>query len=488
MRSAYSEVLRVAIPLMISTGVFSLVLFVDRTLLFQHEPAQMGAAMAAGNLFWVSICIFVGIATMTGAIASQYVGAGRHDQVGRMLWQSVWFSLATMPLFLLMGYFAESLFRWTDQAPALIPAQTVYFQILMWGGAGEVLQTSLSGFFSGTHRTRTIAVVSVISGIVNLLLDYLLIFGIDPAVWGGSGPRLWEMGIAGAGIASVISFWFKAVCYAAIIMRPQFRETYGIVRGLGFDWAMTRRLIYFGFPAGLMYVTEASAFTIIVLMIGRLGDVPLQASTMAINFNMIAFIPLVGMSIAASVLVGKHLIASGPEKATRCVWAALVISWLYAATWAMAYLLGAETLISLYATETNGAAIPQDAALALQTAQGLLGFVAIYVLLDATQLVLAGALRGAGDTWFVLLAGLAVSIVALSIGIAWEPEWRPDLWGPDSGALPGQADPAEALTMSDSVATALRWWWIVLTSWVISLATAMTARYAQGKWKKMRMV
>lgn len=493
MRSAYEEVLRVAVPLMISTGMFSLVLFADRTLLFQHEPAEMGAAMAAGNLFWVCICVFVGIASMTGAIASQYVGAGRRSHIGRMLWQSVWFSLATMPLFLVMSYFAETLFRLTDQAPSLIPAETVYFQILMWGGAGEVLQTSLSGFFSGTHRTRTIAVVSVISGLINLVLDYLLIFGVDPAWWGGAGPRIWELGIVGAGIASVISFWFKAVCYGAILVRPQFRETYGIVRGCCFDRRMMRRLIYFGFPAGLMYVTEAGAFTVIVLMIGRLGEVPLQATTMAINFNMIAFIPLVGMSIAASVLVGQHLIGSGPEKAIRCVWAALTISWLYSAAWALAYFYGAETLISLYAVNQNESLIPADAALALETAQTLLGFVAVYVLLDATQLILAGALRGAGDTWFVLLAGLTVSVAALVIGVAWEPNWEPHLWGqatlgPMTGEPSDRGVPAGTMSMSESVTDALHWWWIVLTGWVIMLAVAMTGRYAQGSWKRMRMV
>ncbi len=483
MRSAYAEVLRVAVPLMISTGMFSLVLFADRMLVFRHDPAEMGAAMAAGNLFWVCICVFVGIASMTGAIASQYVGAGRPNRIGRMLWQSVWFSLATMPLFLLMGYFAESLFVWTDQAPSLIPAETVYFQILMWGGTGEVLQTALTGFFSGTHRTFWIAVVSVVSGILNFVLDVILIFGIDPAWWGGSGPPFWELGIAGAGIASVISFWFKAFFYAAIILQPKFRQKYGIVRGLSWNWRMMRRLVYFGFPAGLMYVTEAGAFTVIVLMIGRLGEVPLQATTMAINFNMIAFIPLVGMSIAASVLVGQHLISSGPERAIRSVWAALVISWLYSAVWALAYWFGAETLISLYSVNQAAAAIPQDAALALKTAEGLLGFVALYVLLDATQLILAGALRGAGDTWFVLLVGLSVSVVTLSIGVAWEPDWQPDLWGT------GAAVPTDAtIEMSESVTGALNWWWIVLTGWVISLAAAMTARYMQGSWKRMRMV
>lgn len=469
---AIAEVLRVAIPLMVSTGMFSLVLFADRTLLLWHEPSQMGAAMAAGNLFWVSICVFVGIASMTGAIASQYVGAGQPNRIGRLLWQSIWFALATIPLFAMLGYFAEDLFAWTGQPPKLIPMQAVYFRILMWGGAAEVMQTALSGFFSGTHRTRTIAIVSVISGLLNLALDVVLIFGIDPTWFGGApdGERWLEMGIAGAAIASVISFWFKAICYGWVLARPRFRSVYGITRGIRLDQRMMKRLIYYGFPTGLMYTTEAGAFTVIILMIGRLGDVPLQATTMAINFNMIAFIPLVGMSIAASVLVGQHLVRSGPVFAIRRVHAALAIAWIYSLVWAMAYWTSADTLISLY--ELSPPVIidsdtASDAAESLLIAQSLLGFVAIYVTLDATQLVLAGVLRGAGDTWFVLVAGVSVSVVMLGIGIIGEPAWE---------------------LRTDSVDRALNWWWWILTTWVFGLATAMTARYLQGKWQRMRMV
>lgn len=487
-RRAVKEVLHVAIPLMVSTGMFSLVLFVDRTLLLWHEPSQMGAAMAAGNLFWVSLCVFVGIASMTGAIASQYVGAGQPRRIGRLLWQSVWFSLATIPFFAILGWNAERLFEWTGQTPKLVPMQAVYFSILTLGGAGEVMQTALSGFFSGTHRTRTIAVVSVISGVLNLILDAVLIFGLDPAWWGGEGDRVWEMGIAGAAIASVIAFWFKPIGYGVILLQPRFRQTYGMIQGLCFDRRMMSRLIYYGFPTGLMYTTEAGAFTVIVLMIGRLGDVPLQATTMAINFNMIAFIPLVGMSIAVSVLVGQHLLRSGPKFAIRRVHAALAIAWIYSAAWAITYWFGADTLISLYELSPNvsdsvnvsnsvnvsdsvsvssSADAANEAISSLRIAEGLLGFVAIYVLLDATQLIFTGVLRGAGDTWFVLVAGLVVSIVALTIGVVFEPAWQ---FG------------------TPSIGETLNWWWWVLTCWVIGLTTAMSARYLQGNWQRMRMV
>lgn len=444
--NALREVLRVALPLMISAGTFSLVLFADRTLLLWFDGESMSAAMAGGNLFWVLACLPVGIASMTGAIISQYVGAKEDDQIGRFLWQAVWLALAMTPLFAVAAIFATRLFQWTGQPEDLIGLQSIYLRLLMLGAAGIVMETALSGFFSGTERTSVIMWVSIASGVINFLLDLLMIYGAGPVP---------AMGIAGAAMASVISFWFKAACYSWLLLRPKYESQYRIRAGFGFDAQRIRNILFYGFPTGLMYLTESGGFTVIVLRIGNIGDVPLRATTMAINFNMVAFIPLVGVSIATSVLVGRHLLESGPARAARSVYAAIIIGLLYSGGWVTAYLVAPDWLMSLYELNQNGEASVQ----AIAIAKGLLKFVAIYVVLDATQLIVAGALRGAGDTWFVLLSGLAASAVALTIGFIWEPE---------TGLL--------------------NWWWWMVTLWIWTLATLMLLRFLQGRWKRMRMV
>jgi MATE family multidrug resistance protein len=431
---------------MISAGTFSLVLFADRTLLLWFDGESMSAAMAGGNLFWVLACLPVGIASMTGAIISQYVGAKEDDQIGRFLWQAVWLALAMTPLFAVAAIFATRLFQWTGQPEELIGLQSIYLRLLMLGAAGIVMETALSGFFSGTERTSVIMWVSIASGVINFLLDLLMIYGAGPVP---------AMGIAGAAMASVISFWFKAACYSWLLLRPKYESQYRIRAGFGFDAQRIRNILFYGFPTGLMYLTESGGFTVIVLRIGNIGDVPLRATTMAINFNMVAFIPLVGVSIATSVLVGRHLLESGPARAARSVYAAIIIGLLYSGGWVTAYLVAPDWLMSLYELNQNGEASVQ----AIAIAKGLLKFVAIYVVLDATQLIVAGALRGAGDTWFVLLSGLAASAVALTIGFIWEPE---------TGLL--------------------NWWWWMVTLWIWTLATLMLLRFLQGRWKRMRMV
>ncbi|WP_235908615.1 MATE family efflux transporter [Roseiconus nitratireducens] len=438
--------MRVALPLMVSAGMLSIVLFADRTLLMLYDGTSMSASMAGGNLFWVIVCVPIGTASMTGATIGQLIGNGEPHKVGRLLWQSVWLSLMTIPFFVAAAWGAESLFRLTGQPPALVPVEATYVRWLMLGGVGLVIESALSGFFSGTERTSVIMWVSVASGTLNVVLDLVLIFG-----WLG----LPELGIAGAAIGSVIAFWFKGVCYAWLLARPALEPVYRFRAGIGVDVKMMRNFLYFSIPSGLMYLTEAGAFTVIILKIGQLGDVPLRATTMAINFNMVAFIPLVGIAIAASVLVGRHLLQNGPDFAVRTTIASLVLALAYSGVWAIAYLVAGDWMLSLYRLGSPDA----DSLSAVDQASGLLGFVALYVLLDATQLILGAALKGAGDTWFVLAAGAVTSAVAVGTGI---------LFDPGSGAL--------------------NWWWWVVTGWIWALALVMSVRFLGGRWKTMRMV
>lgn len=450
---ALTEVFRLALPLMISTGMFSLVLFADRTLLLWYEDgSKMSAAMAAGNLFWTMVCLPTGIASMTGAIVAQMVGSGREQQVGRFLWQSVWFALGVSPLFVAVALSAPWWFRISGQPAELIDAEATYLRILMLGAVGTMLEAGLSGFFNGIQRTRIIMWTSVGSGLVNFLFDVWLIFG---------GLGLPALGIAGAAWASVIAFWFKAIVYAAVILRPSFEARFHIRRGFGWEPKLLGKLLFFGTPAGLQHLIEAGVFTVIVLQIGQHGDLPLRATAMAMNFNMIAFIPLIGVSIATSILVGHHLTSGGPAAAITAVRSSLAIGLAYSLIWACLYAFGAEMLLSFYRFGQTDGSLEE----AISLARGLLMFVAVYVFLDSIQLILAGALRGAGDTWFVLISSVFASGTSLAIG------W----WG---------IEPAvEAWGISH-----LHGWWAVITLWVWLLAVTMFARYRFGPWKSMRMV
>ena len=475
-----SELLRVALPMMISTGCLTFTLMADRTLLLYSSPEEMGACMAAGNLFWVLVCMPIGIVSMTSAIVAQYLGQsllqgredtnqsllqGREDgsqsslkvhredgtdplhQIGKLVWQAIWLSLAITPFYLAMIPLSDWFFETSGQSAELLEYQSVYLKILLGGATGAILESALAGLYSGTDRTKTVMWVSIAAMILNVILDVVLIFGINGYL---------KLGIAGAGIASVVSFCFKALVYFVLMFRRHDRIRYGIASGMRLDIPLLRKLLFFGFPAGLQYVTESGAFAVIVLQVGQISTEALAATTMAINLNMLAFVPLIGVSIAASVLVGKHLVESGPELATRAAVSAAILAMGYAFFWAASYVLLPDTMLSIYQfseqTESHSKAIAM--------ARSLLRFVAFYCVIDALQIVVSGSLRGAGDTWFVLLASFVSASVWLVVGSVFE------------GIIENE----------------LVWWWSIMTCWILTLAGTLLFRYWQGRWRNMRMI
>ncbi|MEZ6090476.1 MAG: MATE family efflux transporter [Pirellulaceae bacterium] len=433
-----AEVMRLALPLMISTGCLTLTLFSDRTLLLWYGEREMAASMAGGNLFWSLICFPIGIVSMTSAMVAQYVGSSRPHQIGRLMWQATWLSLIISPVMWLLIPVAGNIFVATGQADALIPLETIYLQWLLVGAGGTVLESALAGFFSGTERTHVVMWVNIVASVLNLVLDVILIFGL---------AGIPELGIAGAGIASSLSFWTKAAIYFLLMLRSDNARLYGIASGVCFDRKLIGRLLFFGVPAGLQYLAESGGFAMIVLQIGQVGSEALAATAMAINFNMAAFVPLVGVSIAASVLVGRHLTESGATLAARGAISAVLLGVCYSGVWAGAYLLIPDTLLSLYLVGSQ----TEEVQSTVNAARILLRFVAIYCMFDAAQLIFGGALRGAGDTWFVLFSSLSVAIIWAVIGISGE-------------------------RYANNI---LHWWWWMLTGWVMSLAAAMIGRFVQ---------
>ena len=94
------EVMRIALPLVISTGSFSIMLFADRMFLLWHSSAEMAAAMPAGTLYWTLMCFPLGVASYANTFVAQYYGAGRNDRIGLITWQSFRIGLYATPLFL----------------------------------------------------------------------------------------------------------------------------------------------------------------------------------------------------------------------------------------------------------------------------------------------------------------------------------------------------------------------------------------------------
>ena len=180
-----------------------------------------------------------------------------------------------------------------------------------------MLASAQSAFFSGRGVTRVVMIVDVTAMTANVVLDYCWIFGKF------GFPR---MGLEGAAVATVVSSWLKVVFYGWLMWQEPVRLTYHLATTRHFDRGLFSRLLRFGGASGLQFLIDALAFSLVVMLMGRFGRLAMTASTLALNVNSVAFVPMVGIGIAASTLVGQQLTRGRPDLAARATWTALVFA------------------------------------------------------------------------------------------------------------------------------------------------------------------
>jgi MATE family multidrug resistance protein len=240
------------------------------------------------------------------------------------------------------------------------------------------------------------------------------------------------------------------------MLRPDMRRAYRLGAGWRPNAQLMARLWRYGGPGGLQSFLEIAGFTVFLMLVGRLGELALAATTLAFTVNNLAWVPMGGLGTAVSAIVGQQLGRDRPELAARATWTALVIAMAYMGTMALLYVAVPDGFLTGFAAGSSTAVFEPLRTMTVV----LLRFVAAYCLFDALNVVFASAIRGAGDMRFILLITLATSpppLVAAWWGIARQG------WG-------------------------LLWCWLVITAWVCSLGLIYLARFLQGRWKQMRVI
>jgi MATE family multidrug resistance protein len=280
------------------------------------------------------------------------------------------------------------------------------------------------------------------------VLDYFLIFGH------GGFPRL---GVAGAAYATITSQAFGAAAYFALMLRGEYRRRYGTLAGWRFERDLFARLLRYGMPAGLQFSMEILGFAIFMIIVGRLGTVPLAASGIAFNLNMIVFMPMLGFGLAVSSLVGRYLGSERPHLAERVTWSALWMCLVYMLAGCALYLSVPDTLLAPFSAGAEARSFHDVA----RITGVLLRFVAAYSLFDMMNVIFAAALKGAGDTTYPVLA---------TIVLAW-------------GVM---LAPAYVLVVRGhgGLYTA----WTAATAYIFCVGLLMFRRFRRGHWRSMRVI
>ncbi len=364
------------------------------------------------------------------------------------MWQGLYIALFGGMVIAILSLAAKPIFEFIGHDPAVRKLEISYWRILTLGSVFPLLKIGVSSFFSGRGRTYPIMWANFASTLINIALNYCLIFG---------NLGCPSMGIIGAGISTVISEMCGFLILASLIFRPKHESLFKTLSGFPINRELLLRLLRYGAPNGIQFFLDIAAFSAFILIVGRIGASQLAATNIALNISMLGFMPMIGLGITVSVLVGQSLGANRPNMADRATISSLQISTVYMSSLAILFLVLPGIFIYPFAAGAD----PSEFELIKSHALVAVRFVAIWTLFDSVGIVTSACLKGAGDTTYVMktIAILAIILLVLPTYLA-----------------------VEVLSL-DLIAA-----WSIGVFYIIALGAAYGIRFKEGKWKSIRVI
>lgn len=376
-------VLGLGLPLVGSHLAQFAITLTDAAMLGWYSVESLAAGVLGGEMFFVFFIMGSGFAWAVMPMVASAQGAGEGTQVRRVtrmgLWASVLFGCLALPILL----FTEDILRALGQTDEVSRLAGDYNLINGWAIWPALLVMVLKSYLAALERTRVVLWITLLAAGVNVLVNYVLIFGNFGAP---------EMGIRGAAVASVVVHLVSLLALVVYVVRatPEHALFQRLWRP---DAEAFGRVFRLGWPIGITNLAEVGLFAASSVMMGWLGTLPLAAHGIALQAASVAFMMHLGLSNAATVRAG-HAHGRGDLPGLRAGASVVIaMSTLAALATVILFIVLPEPIISAFMRPDEP---DREAVLALGT--GLLAAAALFQLVDAGQVIALGLLRGVQDT------------------------------------------------------------------------------------------
>ncbi|MGI9233747.1 MAG: MATE family efflux transporter [Woeseiaceae bacterium] len=387
------ELLRLALPMVVSQGTFAVMIFTDRYFMSQIDPAHMAAALGGGVASFFSFSFFVGLFSYANALSAQYLGAGQKEKCPKVVTQGMIMTVMSAPFLTLITFLVAGIFEGMGHEPAQVELERTYYLILMSGVLFTLAKTCISSYFAGIGRTHVVMISDIFGLIVNVPLCYAMVFGKFgfPA-----------MGIVGAGVSTVVSTVLAFALFAAFYFRKEHRDKFSVQRSFSLDAKILRRFWRLGFPSGLELFLNVAAFNLFLLMFQSYGVAEGAAAAIVFNWDILSFIPMIGLNVGVMSLIGRFVGARDMTRVNEVTTAAFAVALSYSAVLAAVYITFRYPFVDVFAPPSG-----DFSAIRALSAFMMVGL-SSYMMADAIIIVCGGILRGAGDTRWLMVASVSL--------------------------------------------------------------------------------
>ena len=349
------------------------------TLVVGRVSADAMAAVALGNLLFLAVAIFgMGVLMGLDPVVAQAIGAGEHHAVARNAQRGLLLTLGLTVLSTVALLPVRPLVALLGQPSEVVPLVARYVYVAILGFLPFYVSVLERVLLQATGNIRPMVWAMFAANVLNLVLNWVFVFGHLGV------PAL---GAIGSSWATTVSRWTLAIFLVAFAW-PSLGEWIRPWRPGVLDLGALGRLLRLGAPIGFQYELELGIFSLVGVLMGRLGAGPMAANQVALNLSSITFMVPLGVSIAGAVLVGQAIGRGDPPAARHAALAALICGVGFMLVSGITMVSFPDLLARAYTSDATVQAI----------AATLIPLAGIFQVFDGTQVVSIGILRGTGDT------------------------------------------------------------------------------------------
>lgn len=439
--ASLGNLLGLAWPIIISRASQSVVGLCD-ALMVAHLGAAALASVATGGMNTFTVMILpMGVTFIVQSFASQLFGKGDAAGARRYGWYGLWVAALTQLAAFAAWFIVDDVLAvlpYTDEVRALMGG---YMRIRLLSAGAAIGVEALSNFYGGLGRTLPGMVANLVAMVANVALNWLLIDGH----LGVPG-----LGVAGAAWASALA---SVVAFVGLFV-------FFVVDGPAGQRAKLSvaeffRMLRFGLPSGFNWLFEFGAYVFFAnVVVAGLGTATLAAMNTVMSINSVSFMPALGLTSAGAILVGQAIGAQRKDEVPGVVWLTARTAMVWQGGVGLLYVLVPAALIAPFASADEGAVMADIGVRMLVVSAG-------WQLFDAIGMSVAEALRGAGDTFFPMMARIA---------LAWL------VFAPGSFITVKYFGWAEVGAMA----------WLVL--YLVLLAAVVFLRFRHGAWRRIELI
>ena len=372
------QIIKIAIPAAIHNLIDTLQLLVDIFMVGKLSPAAVAAVGLSGQ-FIILIYSFISVFYVgTNAIASRYYGAKDLENFKRVSFNAGVFALvSSLPITFFTLIWDTQFFQIMGTSQKVQILGKEYLDILSFSIPALFIGAVLYSTLAASGDTKTPLKIAIFSNIINVVLNYCLIFG-------NCGFPALE--VKGAALASTISYILEVLIYLMVVLKRNYIK-------IEFSKEINKKVLKIGIPAGIEKFISFGSFLVFVKIIAAYGTAVLAGYQIGLRIESIAFMPGIGFSTAAMVLVGQYIGAKKVHLAEKSATETLKIAAMFMGLVGILMVIFAEDLMKIFTSDKN----------TIQYGAIYLKIVGISQVPLALDFVLNGALKGAGATKLLMI-------------------------------------------------------------------------------------